>query len=97
MYWAIEDAIKQRYKQFVVLLEETSRDNLEHLKERATKAIATLLMAKPEAEAQLLTALVNKLGDPNRKVASKAGYLLGQLLLQHPVMKAVVASEVSSS
>ena len=27
-----------------------------------------LLVKKPEAEARLLTGLVNKLGDPNRKV-----------------------------
>ena len=46
-----------------------------------------LLAAKPEQEQRLLTAIVNKLGDPNRKVASRASYLLGQLgllmLLQH--------------
>ena len=38
-----------------------------------------LLAAKPEQEQRLLTAIVNKLGDPNRKVASRASYLLGQL------------------
>ena len=37
------------------------------------KAIAVLLRAKPEGEAALLTALVNKLGDPSRKLASKVG------------------------
>eukprot|EP00955_Chlamydomonas_euryale_P012320 132407-Chlamydomonas_euryale.AAC.1 len=53
-----------------------------------------LLSQKPEAEAQLLSGLVNKLGDPSRKVASKAGFLLSQLLLQHPAMKPVVVREV---
>lgn len=43
---------------------------------------------------RLLSGVVNKLGDPNRQVASKAGYLLSQLLLQHPVMKPVVVREV---
>lgn len=43
----------------------------------------------------LLCALVNKLGDPSRKLASDAAFLLGQLLLQHPVMKMVVVREVS--
>jgi ribosome biogenesis protein MAK21 len=37
---------------------------------------------------------VNKLGDPSRKLASDAAFLLGQLLLQHPAMKAVVVREV---
>ncbi len=60
-----------RYAIFVSALEECSRDNLDFVKERAVKAVATLLRAKPEGEAALLTALVNKLGDPSRKLASK--------------------------
>ncbi len=58
-------------------LEEGSRDNLEWVKERALRAAADLLRAKPEAEAQLLSLLVNKLGDPLRKLASKARATLG--------------------
>ncbi|KIY94505.1 Uncharacterized protein MNEG_13456 [Monoraphidium neglectum] len=61
--------------------------------ERATKALSSLLSAKPEGEARLLAALVNKLGDPSRKVASNAGFLLGRLLEQHPAMKPVVVRE----
>lgn len=53
------------------MLEEASRENLEFLKDKTLKAIATLLAAKPEQEAHLLAALVNKLGDPSRKLASK--------------------------
>ena len=53
------------------MLEEASTDNLEFLKDKALKAAAALLAAKPEGEARLLTALVNKLGDPSRKLASK--------------------------
>ena len=45
-------------------------------------------------EAKLLSGLVNKLGDPSRKVASKAGYLLSSLLQEHPAMKVVVVAEV---
>ncbi|GFH16007.1 CBF domain-containing protein, partial [Haematococcus lacustris] len=94
LWWFLEDQIKVRYGLFVGALEECSRDNLEFLKDKATKALYTLLVKKPEAEARLLGALVNKLGDPARKLASKAGYLLSQLLLQHPVMKPVVLREV---
>jgi ribosome biogenesis protein MAK21 len=54
-----------------------------------------LLARKPEGEARLLAGLVNKLGDPSRKLASKAAYLLSQLLGEHPVMKPVVVREVS--
>jgi ribosome biogenesis protein MAK21 len=58
------------------------------------QAMYDLLVRKPEGEAKLLRALVNKLGDPNRKIGSKAGFLLSQLLVHHPVMKPVVAAEV---
>lgn len=40
-----------------------------------------LLSAKPEGEAKLLAALVNKLGDPDRKLASKVG---AGILLSRP-------------
>ena len=62
-----------RYGAFVAALEEGSRDNLDWVKERALRAAADLLKAKPEAEAQLLSLLVNKLGDPSRKLASRVG------------------------
>lgn len=49
---------------------------------------------KPEQEQRLLSALVNKLGDPDRKLASKVGFLLSRLLTEHPMMKVVVVREV---
>jgi ribosome biogenesis protein MAK21 len=55
-----------------------------------------LLKSKPEQERRLLSALVNKLGDPERKVASNASYLLSSLLTVHPNMKRVVIEEVDS-
>lgn len=48
----------------------------------------------PVQEGKLLSGLVNKLGDPSRKIASKAGYLLSSLLQEHPAMKVVVVAEV---
>lgn len=86
----------RRYAVFVDALARASTDNLEWVKDKALKAAYELLAAKPEQEAQLLTILTNKLGDPNRKVASKAGYLLSCLLTQHPLMGPVVVREVES-
>eukprot|EP00884_Botryococcus_braunii_P007419 jgi/Botrbrau1/16679/Bobra.0068s0095.1 len=94
LFFYFEDCIKQRYSQFLGLLEEGSKDNLEFVKDKCVKAAASLLQAKPEGEARLLAALVNKLGDPSRKLASKVAYLLSQLLAQHPRMKLVVTREV---
>lgn len=74
--WIPQSLVRRRYAAFTGMLEEASRDNLEFLKEKALKAIAQLLLVKPEQEARLLTALVNKLGDPSRKLASKVDPLL---------------------
>ncbi|GLI62277.1 hypothetical protein VaNZ11_004885, partial [Volvox africanus] len=94
LLWWTEDCVKRRYAEFVTALEEHSKDSLEFLKEKSMRVMADLLAAKPECEARLLAALVNKLGDPSRQVASKAVYLLMQLLSTHPVMKPVVVREV---
>jgi len=56
--------------------------------------IQSLLIALPEQEASLLTLLTNKLGDIDRKVASKASHLLSQLILAHPAMVKVVVDEI---
>jgi hypothetical protein len=66
-----------RYAAFVETLDTLSRDNLEFVKDRAVKTMYELLSAKPEQEARLLAALVNKLGDPDRKLASKVGSTSG--------------------
>ncbi|KXZ46949.1 hypothetical protein GPECTOR_39g443 [Gonium pectorale] len=94
LLWWTEDCVKRRYAMFVGALEEHSKDNLEFIKEKSMRVMAELLSAKPECEARLLAGLVNKLGDPSRTVASKAVYLLMQLLVAHPVMKPVVVREV---
>jgi hypothetical protein len=39
--------------------------------------------------------LVNKLGDPSKKIAAAAGHQLRQVLDQHVNMQVVIAREVS--
>ncbi|CAI9114481.1 OLC1v1015212C1 [Oldenlandia corymbosa var. corymbosa] len=94
LFWYFEDCLKERYKRFVSAVEEASRDVLAILKDKAVKAIYVLLKSKPEQERLLLSALVNKLGDPGKKVASNADFHLSKLLTDHPSMKAVVIEEV---
>ncbi|KAG0477200.1 hypothetical protein HPP92_014041 [Vanilla planifolia] len=96
VFWFWEECLKQRYERFVIALEEALKDVLPSLKDKAMKTSYVLLMSKPEQERRLLSALVNKLGDPERKTASTAGYHLTCLLSEHPNMKAVVIDEVDS-
>ena len=58
------------------------------------KMLASMLGGAPELERELLPALVNKLGDPEKKVASRLTHLLHTLLHQHPAMKPVLLAEV---
>ena len=92
----IEDRIKALYNEFLDGIEQLTKDNLEFLKQKAIKTTFTLLKSKPEQESRLLGILVNKLGDPSRKMASNAVYLMHSLLEEHPGMKLVVVQEVEN-
>ncbi|XP_043691786.1 CCAAT/enhancer-binding protein zeta [Telopea speciosissima] len=96
LFWYWEECLKQRYERFIFALEEASRDMLPVLKDKALKTIYALLRIKPEQERRLLSALVNKLGDPTNRAASNADFHLSNLLSAHPNMKAVVIGEVDS-
>ncbi|XBI47006.1 hypothetical protein VPH35_111084 [Triticum aestivum] len=96
LFWHWEDCLKQRYEKFVIALEDALKDMLPSLKDKAMKTVSALLKSKSEQERRLLTALVNKLGDPERRAASSAAYLLTGLLSTHPNMKMVVIDEVDS-
>jgi ribosome biogenesis protein MAK21 len=73
-----------------------SQDTLPFIRTQAIGLIYVLLKQKPEQEQNLLRMLVNKLGDTEKTVASRASYHLLQLLQTHPAMKTVVVREVSS-
>ncbi|XP_021246401.1 CCAAT/enhancer-binding protein zeta [Numida meleagris] len=92
--WYFEHQLKLQVAEFVHTLETLSHDSLTATKTRALAAAHELLCNKPEQEKFLLVQLVNKLGDPQNKIATKASYLLETLLHKHPNMKGVVCSEV---
>nr|XP_009932719.1 PREDICTED: CCAAT/enhancer-binding protein zeta [Opisthocomus hoazin] len=92
--WYFEHHLKLQVAEFVQTLEALSHDSLTAAKSRALAVAHELLCNKPEQEKVLLVQLVNKLGDPQNKVATKASYLLETLLHKHPNMKGVVCSEV---
>ncbi|KFP25495.1 CCAAT/enhancer-binding protein zeta, partial [Colius striatus] len=92
--WYFEHHLKLQVAEFVQVLETLSHDPLTAAKSRALVVAHELLCNKPEQEKVLLVQLVNKLGDPQNKIATKASYLLEMLLHRHPNMKGVVCSEV---
>ncbi|XP_032661057.1 CCAAT/enhancer-binding protein zeta isoform X3 [Chelonoidis abingdonii] len=92
--WYFEHQLKHLVAEFVQVLETLTHDALVATKARALAVAYELLCNKPEEEKALLVQLVNKLGDPQNKIATKASYLLETLLHKHPNMKGVVCNEV---
>uniref|UniRef100_A0A8W4FEB4 CCAAT/enhancer-binding protein zeta n=1 Tax=Sus scrofa TaxID=9823 RepID=A0A8W4FEB4_PIG len=92
--WYFEHQLKHLVGEFVQVLETLSHDSLVTTKTRALVVAHELLCNKPEEEKALLVQVVNKLGDPLNRIATKASHLLETLLCKHPNMKGVVCSEV---
>ncbi|EPS32259.1 hypothetical protein PDE_07219 [Penicillium oxalicum 114-2] len=92
--WAFEDFLKEQYFQILKILEVWCNDEIEFSRSRAVSYVYELLKERPEQEANLLRLLVNKLGDPGKKIASRASYLLLQLEQTHPLMKPLIIKAV---
>ncbi|XP_022088681.1 CCAAT/enhancer-binding protein zeta-like [Acanthaster planci] len=96
LLWYYEDQLKQKYLEFVTTLQKLSHDTIPAVKQKAMSTSHELLSHKPEQEKALLTLLVNKIGDPDYKIAARAVHLLQKLVEVHINMKGVVVSEVES-
>jgi ribosome biogenesis protein MAK21 len=94
--WVFESWLKEQYFEMLQTLEAWSNDEIEFSKSRALSYIFELLKERPEQEANLLRLLINKLGDPVKKIASQASYLIMQLLTAHPAMKSIVISAIET-
>uniref|UniRef100_A0A060T4W5 ARAD1B03190p n=1 Tax=Blastobotrys adeninivorans TaxID=409370 RepID=A0A060T4W5_BLAAD len=95
LVWVYEDWLKGFYFNLLQTLEVLSHDTIENIRSSTVIHVFDLLKAKPEQEVNLLRLGVNKLGDSDRKVASKVSYCLLQLEQQHPAMKAIVVESIT--
>lgn len=93
--WAFEDWLKHYYFNFLQQLEQLSHDAVVYIRSNSVLHILDLLKSKPEQEVNLLRLGVNKLGDADRKVASRVSYLLLQLEQAHPAMKAIIVDSIA--
>ncbi|KAM6892600.1 CCAAT/enhancer-binding protein zeta [Xenentodon cancila] len=92
--WFFEHRLKHHVAEFVAALDLMAHDTVTATKAKALATAHELLCSRPEQERALLIQVVNKLGDPDYKTASKASHLLETLLHRHPNMKEVVCGEV---
>lgn len=94
--WAYEDWLKKQYFDLLRTIEIWSQDEVEYSRGRCVTFVFELLREKPEQEENLLRLLVNKLGDKENKISSRASYLLIQLQNTHPLMKGVIVDAIES-
>ncbi|KAF2638108.1 CBF-domain-containing protein [Massarina eburnea CBS 473.64] len=94
--WAYEDWLKKQYFEMLKIIETWSNDEVDYSRNRAVTFVWELLKEKPEQEENLLRLLINKLGDKDKKVASRASYLLLQLQITHPLMKGVIVNSIEA-
>lgn len=92
-YWHYENELRDQYHGYLLNLQSSLQNGKEVNKTKAIIAVTKLLKSCPEREAFLLTVLVNKFGDPDKKIASKATYNLRQILMTHPNMAHVMVLE----
>uniref|UniRef100_A0A1A7WGZ9 CCAAT/enhancer-binding protein zeta n=1 Tax=Iconisemion striatum TaxID=60296 RepID=A0A1A7WGZ9_9TELE len=92
--WYFEHLLKLHMAEFLLVLDVMTHDTVAATKTKALGVAYELLSSRPEQERALLAQVVNKLGDPDYKMATKASHLLDTLLHRHPNMKTVVCCEV---
>ena len=96
IFWAYEDWLKSTYLEIIKILESWCSDEVVFARGKAVEYVCQLLREKPEQEANLLRLLVNKLGDNDKKIASKTSYNILQLENTHPLMKPTIISCIES-
>ncbi|KAF3917065.1 hypothetical protein ABW20_dc0100371 [Dactylellina cionopaga] len=97
LLWTFEDWLKDFYFDVLKTIEIVANDGgVTWVRMKAVDMVFELLKQRPEGEVNLMRLMVNKLGDPDRKVASKTSHLLLQLMVAHPAMKSTIISAIES-
>lgn len=93
LYWYFESELKDRYHTFLQNLDSALKSGQDVHKNQGIVCAAKLLAHGPEKEQMILSTLINKMGDPQPKVAAKAQYQLTEVCHQHPNMCEVMVGE----
>ena len=96
LYWLYEDYLKRAYTAYLSVLEQHLHDPMSYIKKHSLNTLFSLLSTLPEREKTILSLVINKLGDPDRRIASRVVYLLSDVLVMHPGMRSGVVREVEA-
>ncbi len=94
--WAYEDWLKSTFFEVLKIIETWCNDEVVFARAKAVDYVCQLLKDKPEQEANLLRLVVNKLGDSDKKIASKTSFNILQLEAAHPLMKPTIIAAIES-
>lgn len=93
--WYVEDAIKAEFFKLLQALEKALKSTIAHNREVAARLLYSILLHNPHEQASnTLALLVNKLGDPERKLASRISYYLEEVIKKHPQQTMAVVQAV---
>lgn len=94
LFWYFEESLKAAYLEIIKIAEILTQDPILHARERGCRLIYELLRANPfEQEANILTLLANKLGDSERRLASRMPFYFSELVNAHPRQLTTLAIE----
>uniref|UniRef100_A0AC35TTF1 Protein farnesyltransferase subunit beta n=1 Tax=Rhabditophanes sp. KR3021 TaxID=114890 RepID=A0AC35TTF1_9BILA len=94
--WKFESDLKDIYYKFLKALDGCSGVTVENVSTQSSNLLMDLLAERPERESEILSLIVNQLGNPNRQSASHIIALLKKLLQKHPDMKGIVVKEIEA-
>lgn len=99
LLWRYEEILKEKYSAFISqylgrTLAQSGTGSLDITKISCLRTSCNLLKELPEGEQILLSLVVNKIGDPSKKVAAAAAHELRRILEAHPNMTTIIAREV---
>ncbi|XP_055626173.1 CCAAT/enhancer-binding protein zeta [Toxorhynchites rutilus septentrionalis] len=92
-HWHFEDALRDIYFAYLNNLSALVQTGQDVTKLKVIQHASKLFTMIPEKEAYLLSLLVNKLGDPSKKVAVKALYHLTEVVKRHSAMCPIIVTE----
>lgn len=79
-----EDIVKRSFFEYLKVLEIMLQDQIAHSRSTAMRLLSQLLNSKDEQANNMISMMANKLGDPDKKIASRVVYYLQELINSQP-------------
>lgn len=91
-----EDTVKRAYFEFLKVVEIMLADQIAHSRGTALRILGQLAASKEEQSTNVLTMLINKLGDPDRKLASRVVYYMQEVVREQPELTETIVGLVEA-